>query len=72
MDFGVAQEDALRAYFLAAASVYEPSRAAERLAWARAAILANAVSTHLRNNPSFRERLEHSLRCPYEETDGSW
>ncbi|PWZ53268.1 Ent-copalyl diphosphate synthase 1, chloroplastic [Zea mays] len=73
MDFGVAQEDALRAYFLAAASVYEPCRAAERLAWARAAILANAVSTHLRNSPSFRERLEHSLRCrPSEETDGSW
>ena len=45
MDFGVAQEDVLRAYFLAAASIYKPSRATERLAWARVAILANTIST---------------------------
>jgi len=71
MDFGVAQEDVLRAYFLAAASIYEPSRATERLAWARVAILANTISTHLHNNSSFRECLERSLHCPYEERDGS-
>jgi len=71
MDFGVAQEDVLRAYFLAAASIYKPSRATERLAWARVAILANTISTHLHNNSSFRECLERSLHCPYEERDGS-
>lgn len=71
MDFGVAQEDAMRSYFLAAASIYEPSRSTERLAWARVAILANAISTHL-HNKSFRDCLESSLNCPYEERDGSW
>lgn len=72
MDFGVAQEDVMRSYFLAAACIYEPSRATERLAWARVAILANAISTHLHNNSSFRECLESFLHCPYEERDRSW
>lgn len=37
----------LRSYFLAAASIFEPERAAERLGWARTAVLAEAVSEHL-------------------------
>jgi hypothetical protein len=40
----------LRAYFLAAACIFEPSRAAERLAWARAAVLAEAISCCLLSN----------------------
>ncbi|OEL25993.1 Ent-copalyl diphosphate synthase 1, chloroplastic [Dichanthelium oligosanthes] len=71
VDFGVAQ-DLLRAYFLAAACIYEPSRATERLAWARVAILANTISTHLQNNLSFRESLECFLNCPDEKRDVSW
>ncbi|XP_066335959.1 ent-copalyl diphosphate synthase 2-like [Miscanthus floridulus] len=42
--YGVTRHSALRAYFLAAASNFEPSRAAERLAWARTAVLAEAIS----------------------------
>jgi len=42
--YGVTRQSALRAYFLAAASTFEPSRAAERLAWARTAVLAEAIS----------------------------
>jgi ent-copalyl diphosphate synthase len=42
--YGVTQQSTLRAYFLAAASIFEPSRAAERLAWARTAVLAEAIS----------------------------
>ncbi|CAD6253185.1 unnamed protein product [Miscanthus lutarioriparius] len=42
--YGVTRQSALRAYFLAAASNFEPSRAAERLAWARTAVLAEAIS----------------------------
>jgi ent-copalyl diphosphate synthase len=72
VNFGVAQEDLLRAYFLAAACIYEPSRATERLAWARVAILANTISTHLQSNLSFRESLESFLHCPYETRDESW
>lgn len=40
----------LRVYFLAAACIFEPSRAAERLAWARAAVLAEAISYCLLTN----------------------
>ncbi|CAN6312185.1 unnamed protein product [Urochloa humidicola] len=72
VDFGVAQEDLLRDYFLAAACIYEPNRATERLAWARVAILANTISTHLRSNLSFRKSLEHYLHCPNETKDVSW
>ena len=42
--YGVTPQSALRAYFLAAASIFEPGRAAERLGWARAAVLAEAIS----------------------------
>ena len=48
--YGVAPRDALRAYFLAAACIFEPGRAAERLAWARAAVLAEAISCCLLSN----------------------
>jgi hypothetical protein len=49
--YGVAPRGALlRAYFLAAACIFEPSRAAERLAWARAAVLAEAISCYLLSN----------------------
>ncbi|CAN6165608.1 unnamed protein product [Urochloa humidicola] len=48
--FGVTPKFLLRAYFLAAANIFEPDRAAERLAWARTAVIAEAVSCHLRAN----------------------
>ena len=43
----MARGSALRAYFLAAANVFEPSQADERIAWARTAMLADAVSGYL-------------------------
>lgn len=42
--YGVTRQSAQRAYFLAAASIFEPSRSAERLEWAHAAVLAEAIS----------------------------
>ncbi|TVU29579.1 hypothetical protein EJB05_21153, partial [Eragrostis curvula] len=63
-EFGVSLDSALRAYFLAAANIFEPSRAAERLAWARTALIAQALSWHLQFdgcNDSKRERLIHKL-----------
>ncbi|TKW32144.1 hypothetical protein SEVIR_2G150600v4 [Setaria viridis] len=50
--FGVEPKCVLRAYFQAAASIFEPDRAAERLAWARTAVIAEAVSLHLRRKAS--------------------
>ncbi|KAF0897430.1 hypothetical protein E2562_037208 [Oryza meyeriana var. granulata] len=47
---GVTQKNALRAYFLAAANIFEPDRAEERLVWARTAMLAQAFSWPLQRN----------------------
>jgi len=46
--YGGTPKSALTAYFLASANIFEPNRAAERLGWARTAVLAEAVSSHLR------------------------
>ncbi|KAL5213348.1 hypothetical protein ABZP36_024195 [Zizania latifolia] len=51
-EHGVTLQSALRAYFLAAANIFEPNRAAERLGWARTAVLAEAVASHLRSSAS--------------------
>ncbi|KAK8948915.1 hypothetical protein KSP39_PZI005116 [Platanthera zijinensis] len=42
-EYGIVKEDMLKTYFLAAASIFEPDRAAERINWARTAMLAEAV-----------------------------
>jgi hypothetical protein len=68
--FGVTGDDVLRAYFLAAACIFEPRRAAERLAWARATLLANTISAHLRNNRQDKKKLGCFVRCLDEEADG--
>ena len=65
-------QDVLRAYFLAASCIYEPSRAAERLAWARTLMIANAISTHLNDISADKKRLECFVHCLYEESDVSW
>jgi hypothetical protein len=41
--YGVTPQSAMRAYFLAAANIFEPDRAAERLGWARTAVIAQAI-----------------------------
>lgn len=69
--FGVEPQDVLRSYFLAAACIFEPSRAAERLAWARTSVIANAMSTHLRDISEDKKRLECFVHCLYEESDVS-
>jgi ent-copalyl diphosphate synthase len=43
--YGVTPQSAMRAYFLAAANIFEPDRAAERLGWARTAVIAQAISS---------------------------
>jgi hypothetical protein len=68
--YGVSPNSVLRAYFLAAASIFEPNRAMERLGWARTAVLAEAVSSHLRCSASanrtregFIGKLTNDDRC---------
>ncbi|CAN6381814.1 unnamed protein product [Urochloa humidicola] len=46
--YGVSPKRVLQAYFLAAACIFEPNRATERLGWARTSVLAEAISSHFR------------------------
>ncbi|KAF9595786.1 hypothetical protein IFM89_004188 [Coptis chinensis] len=40
----------LRTYFVAAASIFEPERSTERLAWTKTAMLVKAIFSHFENN----------------------
>ncbi|KAK8948913.1 hypothetical protein KSP39_PZI005110 [Platanthera zijinensis] len=42
-EYGMVKEEMLKTYFLAASSIFEPDRAAERINWARTAMLAEAI-----------------------------
>nr|ADZ55292.1 ent-copalyl diphosphate synthase [Triticum aestivum] len=59
--FGVALRDVLRAYFLAAACIFEPSRATERLAWAKVSVLANIITKYLHSDLSGNEMMERFM-----------
>ncbi|KAG2651500.1 syn-copalyl diphosphate synthase, chloroplastic-like [Panicum virgatum] len=60
--YGVTPQSAVRAYFLAAANIFEPDRAAERLGWARTAVIAQAISScFLSSNPHVTESMLEEL-----------
>ncbi|CAO2046274.1 unnamed protein product [Urochloa humidicola] len=61
--YGVTRETALRGYFLAAANIFEPERAAERLGWARTAVLAEAVTLHLLSKSGSSDNTREGLLC---------
>ncbi|KAJ4967921.1 hypothetical protein NE237_014622 [Protea cynaroides] len=46
-ELGVGRNELLQSYFVAAASIFEPERASERLAWARTAVLVEAIRTYM-------------------------
>ncbi|GAB2213843.1 hypothetical protein Droror1_Dr00018164 [Drosera rotundifolia] len=45
-EFGLSRRSLLRAYFLAAASIFEPERLIERLAWAKTAALIETIASY--------------------------
>ncbi|KAF8388021.1 hypothetical protein HHK36_026687 [Tetracentron sinense] len=55
-EFGVTKRKLLLAYFLAAASIFEPERSIERLAWGRTQVLVEAVSSYWNNEGSSIEQ----------------
>lgn len=59
--FGVTLRDVLRVYFLAAACIFEPSRATERLAWAKVSVLANIITKNLHSDLSGNEMMERFM-----------
>ncbi|KAL0419894.1 UNVERIFIED_CONTAM: Kolavenyl diphosphate synthase TPS5, chloroplastic [Sesamum radiatum] len=45
-EFGLSESRLLVAYYIAAASVFEPERSKERLAWAKTSILMETIASH--------------------------
>ncbi|KAK1282540.1 hypothetical protein QJS10_CPB22g01313 [Acorus calamus] len=61
-ELGVNLKDVLKAYFLAASSVFEPDRAAERLGWARTVVLAEVVLAYFQEEATTPELRRSFLR----------
>ncbi|MED6149246.1 Gly-Xaa carboxypeptidase [Stylosanthes scabra] len=49
-DFGLSKESVLQVYFVAAASIFEPERWLERLAWAQTLTLIEALKFHIQDD----------------------
>ncbi|MED6106811.1 Gly-Xaa carboxypeptidase [Stylosanthes scabra] len=49
-EFGLSKQSLLLAYFLATASIYEPERSHERLAWAKTAALLETIASYVTYN----------------------
>nr|A0A5P8DI15.1 RecName: Full=Ent-copalyl diphosphate synthase 1; Short=IjCPS1 [Isodon japonicus]QFP98577.1 ent-copalyl diphosphate synthase [Isodon japonicus] len=45
-EFGMTERSLLQTYYVAAASVFEPEKSQERLAWAKTAILMETITSH--------------------------
>ncbi|KAK2359467.1 ent-copalyl diphosphate synthase, chloroplastic [Trifolium repens] len=70
-EFGLSKRDLLLAYFLAAASIFEPERSHERLAWAKTTALLGTITSyasdeHLRKDfvkkfNDYGNRRDHSI-----------
>ncbi|PPS13374.1 hypothetical protein GOBAR_AA07199 [Gossypium barbadense] len=48
-DFGMSRRSLLLSYFMAAASIFEPERSQERLAWAKTAFLVETIASSFHN-----------------------
>ncbi|XP_050238848.1 ent-copalyl diphosphate synthase 1 [Mercurialis annua] len=58
-DFGINRRELLLSYFLAAASIFEPERSTERLAWAKTTVFLQAINNFFDdNNSSIEDRTE--------------
>ncbi|WJX75264.1 Gly-Xaa carboxypeptidase [Trifolium repens] len=71
-EFGLSKRDLLLAYFLAAASIFEPERSHERLAWAKTKALLETITSYASDDTNLRKdfvkkfnnyinRLDHSI-----------
>ncbi|KAL6339780.1 hypothetical protein AAG906_034866 [Vitis piasezkii] len=64
-EFGLSRETLLLAYFLAAASIFEPERSVERVAWAKAAVLVEAVASYFNKETCIKQRRAFLLKFGY-------
>ena len=64
-EYGLSRKSLLLAYYLAAASIFEPERADERLAWAKTAALIETTKSHFDGDESsleFRKAFSHAFK----------
>ncbi|KAI6695564.1 hypothetical protein NL676_023274 [Syzygium grande] len=62
VDFAISGKTLLYSYFTAAASIYEPDRARERLAWAKTSMLVDAIASYLDGEGTSREQRRAFVR----------
>ncbi|KAL6339653.1 hypothetical protein AAG906_034738 [Vitis piasezkii] len=71
-EFGLSRETLLLAYFLAAASIFEPERSVERVAWAKAAVLVEAVASYFNKETCIKQRRAFLLKFGYSASGGRY
>ncbi|KAK4408072.1 (-)-kolavenyl diphosphate synthase TPS28, chloroplastic [Sesamum angolense] len=55
-EFGLSERSLRQAYYIAAASIYEPEKSGERLAWAKTTVLVETIVSHFDWQQLSRER----------------
>ncbi|KAL0418736.1 UNVERIFIED_CONTAM: Kolavenyl diphosphate synthase TPS5, chloroplastic [Sesamum radiatum] len=55
-EFGLSERSLRQAYYIAAASIYEPEKSGERLAWVKTAVLVETIVSHFNRQQLSRER----------------
>ncbi|CAI9781173.1 unnamed protein product [Fraxinus pennsylvanica] len=54
-EYGMSERNLLLAYYLAAASYFEPEKSKERLAWAKTTILMETIASHFGQKPNHKQ-----------------
>nr|UNZ93492.1 ent-copalyl diphosphate synthase [Salvia splendens] len=60
--FGLGEGSLMQAYYVAAASVFEPEKSQERLAWAKTAILMQTITSHFQSTEQKRAFIDEFER----------
>ncbi|XP_028804189.1 ent-copalyl diphosphate synthase, chloroplastic [Neltuma alba] len=64
--FGLSRKALLFAFFLAAASMFEPERSQERLAWAKTSALLHTITSYVKDDPMRKAFVNHFINCTNE------
>ncbi|KAK9018209.1 hypothetical protein V6N11_001188 [Hibiscus sabdariffa] len=73
-DFGMSTSSLLLTYFMAAASIFEPDRSQERLAWAKTAFLVETITSSFNDHElreTFLPMFTRSVDAPISHINGS-
>lgn len=60
-EFGLSRKSLLFAYFLAAASIFEPERSQERLAWAKTSALLRTITSYVKDQLMRKAFVSHFI-----------